>query len=236
MDSMEETNPKRQRGGGGGGSECGCEDIEKVALKKPRTTPSYGGVVPEEHASAEQEREDMMAWLTLDDETVTELSNLLDSSGPGTEQPFNFKVKFIDDPYTSPVIFQSSSAYVTINGNEESCGSSFSDLDSSVMASVDMGSVRGLVRKLSGVLTVGGGGGGSGAEDGEGARGWLEERDFVEGIFVKSLRGRDLFGTPPPPSGYNFENADADGDGGGSCGEDEMWMNFVGEDLFGGSW
>lgn len=236
MDSMEETNPKKQRGGGGGGSECGCEDVEKLALKKPRTTPSYGGVVAKEQAAADQEREDMMAWLTLDDETVTELSDLLDSSGPGTEQPFNFKVKFIDDPYSSPVIFQSSSAYVTINGNEESCGSSFSDLDSSVMASVDMGSVRGLVRKFSGVLNVGGGG--SGAEDEEGARGWLEERDFVEGIFVKSLRGRDLFGTPPP-SGYNFENdgnGNGDGGAGGGSGEDEMWINFAGDDLFGGSW
>ena len=48
------------------------------------------------------------------------------------------KVRFIEDPYTSPSIFQTTpSSYVTINGNEESCGSSFSDWDSSVMASVD---------------------------------------------------------------------------------------------------
>lgn len=227
---MEETNRKRQLGG----SECGFEAVEsKTSSKKPRTPASCE--VTEENAAVDQEREDMVAWLSLDPDTVAELSDLLDSSGTATPSPGQ-PVKFVDDPYSSLVIFKSSSAYVTINGNEESCGSSFSELDSSVMASIDMGSVRGLVRKLSGKLYVNGGG----SEEEEGLRGWLEERDFVEGIFAKSLSGCDLFGTPPP-SRYNYENDGGSGSGGGGGGgggelEDEMWMEFVGEDLFGGAW
>ncbi|XP_057787662.1 uncharacterized protein LOC131004912 [Salvia miltiorrhiza] len=76
------------------------------------------------------------SWLVVDDETTSELSEFLELfEGP----PPPFRVRFIDNPYSSPVVVQSSSAYVTINGNEESCGSSFSDSDSSVMASVDVG-------------------------------------------------------------------------------------------------
>ncbi|XP_061361680.1 uncharacterized protein LOC133305468 [Gastrolobium bilobum] len=51
-------------------------------------------------------------------------------------------VTFIDNPYSSLLVFQSSSSYITINGNEESCGSSFSDSGTSVMASVDMSGLR----------------------------------------------------------------------------------------------
>lgn len=80
------------------------------------------------------------SWLVVDDETASELSKLLDLF---EAPPPPFRVRFIDNPYSSPVIFQSSSAYVTINGNEESCGSSFSDSDSSVMASIDVGAARG---------------------------------------------------------------------------------------------
>ncbi|KAL6558573.1 hypothetical protein OROMI_018923 [Orobanche minor] len=78
------------------------------------------------------------SWLFVDDETAMELSKLLDLS----EKAPPVKVRFTDDPYSSPVIFQSSAAYVTINGNEESCGSSFSDSESSVMASIDVGGVK----------------------------------------------------------------------------------------------
>lgn len=52
------------------------------------------------------------------------------------------KVRFVDDPYSSLLVFQSSSSYITINGNEESCGSSFSEWDTSVMASVDMSGLK----------------------------------------------------------------------------------------------
>ncbi|KAL1547765.1 hypothetical protein AAHA92_16082 [Salvia divinorum] len=91
----------------------------------------------EEAASGESAASDgaegAASWLVVDEETASELSELLDM----LEAPP--PVRFIDDPYSSPVVVQSSSAYVTINGNEESCGSSFSFSDSSVMASVDVG-------------------------------------------------------------------------------------------------
>lgn len=77
----------------------------------------------------------MASWFVVDDVTASELSSLLDLF----EAPPPPTVMFIDNPYSASVVFQSSSAYVTINGNEESCGSSFSDSDSSVMASVDLG-------------------------------------------------------------------------------------------------
>lgn len=79
------------------------------------------------------------SWLVVDDETASELSKLLDLF---EAPPPPFRVRFIDNPYSSPLIVQSSSAYVTINGNEESCGSSFSDSDSSFMASIDVGGAR----------------------------------------------------------------------------------------------
>ncbi|KAK2645381.1 hypothetical protein Ddye_020576 [Dipteronia dyeriana] len=94
------------------------------------------------------EKEDViMAWLSMndddDDDTVgtdDELMNLLESTDASTVSD-STRVKFIDNPYSSTLVFQSSSSYVTINGNEESCGSSFSDSDSSVMASVDRGGI-----------------------------------------------------------------------------------------------
>ncbi|KAI3814486.1 hypothetical protein L1987_14126 [Smallanthus sonchifolius] len=48
------------------------------------------------------------------------------------------KVKIIDDPCWHPLIFQTAS-YITINGNEELCGSSFSDSDTSYMAGITGG-------------------------------------------------------------------------------------------------
>ncbi|KAK2412467.1 hypothetical protein QL285_047657 [Trifolium repens] len=56
------------------------------------------------------------------------------------EEDWEAAVTFINDPYSSLLVFQSSSSYVTINGNEESCGSSFSDFGTSLMASVDVSS------------------------------------------------------------------------------------------------
>lgn len=87
--------------------------------------------------------EDILAWLSMDDETVDELMKFLDTDSDGASSSFTntTKVKFIENPYSSPLIVQSSSSYITINGNEESCGSSFSDWESSVMASVDMGGI-----------------------------------------------------------------------------------------------
>lgn len=67
------------------------------------------------------------------EEDDDELFNLL-------QEDWEETVKFINDPYSSLLIFQSSSSYVTINGNEESCGSSFSDFGTSLMASIDVSS------------------------------------------------------------------------------------------------
>ena len=93
----------------------------------------------------EEEEEDILAWLSEDADTVSQLMELLDNAEKESDNNNNTmaKVRFIDDMYSAPF------SYVTINGNEESCGSSFSDLDSSVMASVD---TRGLVGIGSNVL------------------------------------------------------------------------------------
>ncbi|KAL0374490.1 UNVERIFIED_CONTAM: hypothetical protein Sradi_3364700 [Sesamum radiatum] len=101
------------------------------------STTGTGVVVGD--AAQEDDNSVMDSWLIVDEETAAELSKLLDLFGT---PPPPIKVRFIDDPYSTSLIFQSSSAYVTINGNEESCGSSFSDSDSSVMASIDIGGAR----------------------------------------------------------------------------------------------
>ncbi|XP_039051006.1 uncharacterized protein LOC120192283 [Hibiscus syriacus] len=82
-------------------------------------------------------------------ETMSELLKLVDdsaevtvSASSCTSSPTSYgtRVRFSDNPYSSALIFQSSS-YITINGNEESCGSSFSESESSVMASIEMGGI-----------------------------------------------------------------------------------------------
>ncbi|KAJ7955888.1 Protein SON like [Quillaja saponaria] len=72
---------------------------------------------------------------TNENETVDDLMNLLEPEKDGelkTAGTVN-KVRFIENPYSSQL---SSSAYITINHNEESCGSSLSVCDSSMMASI----------------------------------------------------------------------------------------------------
>ena len=90
--------------------------------------------------------EDAVAWfLTEENDSEDELLNLLDlEPEKDVVKPTSAvgKVRFIEDPYSSLLVFQSSSSYVTINGNEESCGSSFSEWDTSVMASVDMNGLK----------------------------------------------------------------------------------------------
>ncbi|XP_047312712.1 uncharacterized protein LOC124916019 [Impatiens glandulifera] len=93
-----------------------------------------------------EESGDPIAAMEVDDdgeaeaaeEADNELSRLLETYA-GSEMNMT-KVRFIEYPYSWPLIFRSSmtSSYITINGNEESCGSSFSDLDSSAMASIDV--------------------------------------------------------------------------------------------------
>lgn len=97
----------------------------------------FAGKRPRTPATQEEDEGDMLAWLNMDDETAIELSKLLDTEFVSSPP---FKVRFSCTPYSSPEIFQASASYITINSNsDESCGSSFSEPDSSVMASVDLG-------------------------------------------------------------------------------------------------
>lgn len=193
-------------------SDCECGVQEKLGGKKDRAP-----------ARNEVEEEDMLAWLTLDEETVMELSKLLDPSQAAWSSALehcNFKVKFIDNPYTSPpVVVQSSTAYVTINGNEESCGSSFSDSESSVMASVDRcccvrSSVVAEECSSTGEFGCGGAWGSDAIGLGEG------NGDASEGASVEEIDGCDWMET-----GFDVDLCD-----------DDMWEKFLGNDLFGRSW
>ncbi|CDP03162.1 unnamed protein product [Coffea canephora] len=198
---------------------------EEEGTGKRQTTECDYDVVRKKlrtEGDGDQDQDDVMAslaWLAFDDQTVTELSELLDSSSleasSSSAQQFNVKVRFIEDPYMTPVIFQSSSAYVTINGNEESCGSSYSDSDSTVMASVDMGSFRVALRKLARELNVdetdsrGAWGSDAAAEEEEEeviARGggWRGGNDYLEGIFVKLPSGSSDLCETTPSDGENM--------------------------------
>ncbi|OMO91655.1 hypothetical protein COLO4_18199 [Corchorus olitorius] len=124
--------------------------VESPALRRKKETGT----------TAEFEDE-LTAWLSMEEsetESVSELLKLLDDDS--TEAA---KVRFSDNPYSSALVFQSSSSYITINGNEESCGSSFSDSESSVMASVDMGGMLSRNVKVENGL--------------EGIREWLEAEE-----------------------------------------------------------
>ncbi|GLU10049.1 hypothetical protein SLE2022_268770 [Rubroshorea leprosula] len=90
--------------------------------------------------------EDLLPWFSADWSDGESVADLLkqvectDATSTSLASWATTRVRFIDNPYSSQLIFQSSS-YITINGNEETCGSSFSDSESSVMVSVDMGGI-----------------------------------------------------------------------------------------------
>ncbi|WOH11446.1 hypothetical protein DCAR_0830933 [Daucus carota subsp. sativus] len=108
---------------------------------------------PKTLAKQEEDNGDLMAWLNMDVYTDIELSKLLETEFVA---PPPFKVKFSCTPFSSPEIFQASASYIIINSNSgESCGSSFSDADSSVMASIDLGCLCFNMRR-SGVVEHGG--------------------------------------------------------------------------------
>ncbi|KAF8036355.1 hypothetical protein BT93_C2157 [Corymbia citriodora subsp. variegata] len=130
---------------------------EGSAVKKPK--PAETRAEPQDDGAGKDD-DWISAWLALDDDAVSELLNLLEpagsspsssSSAAAAGDAFNFKVRFIDDPYASPLVFQSSSSFVTINGNEESCGSSFSESECTVMASIDTRGIGGLRASGGGV-------------------------------------------------------------------------------------
>ncbi|XP_057968376.1 uncharacterized protein LOC131157925 [Malania oleifera] len=110
----------------------GHETADEASGKRLRTPPDVAG----DCYNDGEEDGDMLAWLTVNEETAGELMQKLLQEETGT--PVAPRMRFVDNSYWSPVIFQSSSSYITINvGNEETCGSSFSDWEASVMASVD---------------------------------------------------------------------------------------------------
>ncbi|XP_010539132.1 PREDICTED: uncharacterized protein LOC104813262 [Tarenaya hassleriana] len=142
---MEET---RKREGGGG---------EDATPKKVRTEAEDDVMAGDgEQFTAEE----LMKLLEEDDGGI-------DPSPPEMEDSAawsgGFRVRFIEDPYATSVVFQSATSpgHITINGNEESCGSSFSDSDASVMASVD---ARGLIGSTCYFSDPGGAWGSSEAE------------------------------------------------------------------------
>ena len=126
----------------------GARDSAVVTEKRKRDEADLDYVIDD----------DILAWLSGDDEsnaTVSDqLMELLDATAAEEDSSPSgaAKVRFIENPYMSQLIFQTTpSSYVTINGNEESCGSSFSDWDSSVMASVDItGAVASMAPQMMG--------------------------------------------------------------------------------------
>ncbi|KAJ0491271.1 hypothetical protein HanPI659440_Chr12g0444451 [Helianthus annuus] len=90
----------------------------------------------------DKEVETMLTWVfSTDNDDVVELSNFLEAS---SENTCPMKVKIIDDPTWHPLTFQTAASYITINGNEELCGSSFSDSDTSYMAGIGIATGCGL--------------------------------------------------------------------------------------------
>ncbi|KAF5788577.1 hypothetical protein HanXRQr2_Chr10g0465501 [Helianthus annuus] len=124
-----------------------------------------------------EEAENMLTWLfsNEEEEGAFELSKFLEASA---EMTCPTKVKIIDDPSWHPLIFQTAASYITINGNEELCGSSFSDSDTSYMAGIGVGIGTG----CGGGFVVGEGGAWDGVADE--ASGWIEteeEENVVNG-------------------------------------------------------
>lgn len=108
------------------------ENGGKSGEKGPRTLARQES---EDHSDGGYD--DIFHGLSIDEDTVNELMKLLEE-----EIASPTKMRFINDPYSSPSTFQPSFPFVTINGNEESCGSSFSDFDCSVMASIDVTNIK----------------------------------------------------------------------------------------------
>ncbi|KAE8726228.1 Polyamine oxidase 5 [Hibiscus syriacus] len=144
---------------------------ESPALKRKREA----GTTELNDESSECETESMSELLKLLDDSAE--ATVSASSYTSSPTSYGTRVKFSDNPYSTALIFQSSSSYITINGNEESCGSSFSESESSVMASVDMGGILNANAKA-----------GSGLD---GIREWLEAEEDG-GAYEEEVRGSML--------------------------------------------
>nr|GEX30913.1 hypothetical protein [Tanacetum cinerariifolium] len=97
--------------------------------------------------------DEMLTW-QKNEEDEEELAKVLEEASSEMMTCQKRQVKIINDyPYWLPLKFQTSSAYVTINGNEELCGSSFSDSDTSHMAGIS-GAWIGLADEARGEMEV----------------------------------------------------------------------------------
>lgn len=75
-------------------------------------------------------------WLPVSEEEVLDVESLGIEEGMVEEVMKGLEMEINGQDFLFPY---SSSDFVTINGNEETCGPSFSDSASTVMASIDMG-------------------------------------------------------------------------------------------------
>nr|GEY86152.1 hypothetical protein [Tanacetum cinerariifolium] len=95
-----------------------------------------GMLTCESEFNGEVVTDEMLTW-QKNKEDEEELAKVLEEASSEMMTCQERQVKIINDyPYWLPLKFQTSSAYVTINGNEELCGSSFSDSDTSYMAGI----------------------------------------------------------------------------------------------------
>ncbi|KAF8393534.1 hypothetical protein HHK36_021778 [Tetracentron sinense] len=99
----------------------GHDDSGEVIGKRPR-------------APAISDDDDFFSGVFIEEERVEEVMKAL-------EEEISYPATTSTNPSSSPVMFPLASSFVTINGNEESCGPSFSDSASTVMASIDMGGI-----------------------------------------------------------------------------------------------
>lgn len=117
--------------------EAGAPAAVSSALERRQREVGTDDQLDEDYFGSEFETDSMSELLKLlEDDSAEAISTTSVSSSPTS---YGMRVRFSDNPYSSALVFQSSSSYITINGNEESCGSSFSESESSVMASVDTG-------------------------------------------------------------------------------------------------
>ncbi|KAK8503121.1 hypothetical protein V6N13_025879 [Hibiscus sabdariffa] len=134
--------------------------MEEIGADSPALTEAGTSTEPNDQG-CECETESMSELLKLLDDSAE--ATVSASSYTSSPTSYGTRVRFSDNPYSPALVFQSSSSHITINGNEESCGSSFSVSGSSVMASVDMGGIWSANVKVGNGL--------------EGIREWLEAEE-----------------------------------------------------------
>ncbi|XP_021807240.1 uncharacterized protein LOC110751118 [Prunus avium] len=113
------------------------EDTDRGTLKRPGGDEALEEKAVKRQRDLEMEGDQNDDILTLlfnePDETLNEVMKLLDAADNGVSCTTGAKVRFINDPYSPSSYFT-----VNVNVNEESCGSSFSELESTCMAGVDI--------------------------------------------------------------------------------------------------